>query len=41
VDTICSGFLDDGFKALVEHNDLIRHRIVHDENGRTSIAQSN
>jgi DNA-binding FadR family transcriptional regulator len=41
VDAICSGFLDDGFKALVEHNDLIRHRIVHDENGRTSIAQSN
>lgn len=41
VDAICGGVLEDGYKALVEHNDLIRHRVIHDENGRTSIAQSN
>jgi DNA-binding FadR family transcriptional regulator len=34
VDAICGGVLADGYQALVEHNDLIRHRVVQDENGR-------
>jgi DNA-binding FadR family transcriptional regulator len=41
VDAICGGVLADGYQALVEHNDLIRHRVVQDENGRTQIAHSN
>ena len=41
VDAICGGVLADGYQALVEHNDLIRHRVIQDENGRVQIAHSN
>jgi len=41
VDAICGGVLAEGYQALVEHNDLIRHRVVQDENGRVQIAHSN
>jgi DNA-binding FadR family transcriptional regulator len=39
VDAICGGTLEDGYQALVEHTDLMRHRVVEDENGKILIAQ--
>jgi DNA-binding FadR family transcriptional regulator len=33
VDSICSGDLDSGYKALVEHADLIHHRPVNGQTG--------
>ena len=41
VDAICDGLLEEGYQALVEHNDLIRHRVIQDEDGITQIAHSN
>lgn len=40
VDGICSGDLDSGYQALVEHTDLIRHRVVESEDGMVTAAQS-
>jgi len=40
VDGICSGDLDAGYQALVEHTDLIRHRVIEREDGNTMVAQS-
>ena len=40
VDGICSGDLDAGYQALVEHTDLIRHRVVGREDGKIIVAQS-
>ena len=40
VDGICSGDLDAGYQALVEHTDLIRHRVVGREDGKIMVAQS-
>jgi DNA-binding FadR family transcriptional regulator len=40
VDGICSGDLDDGYAALVEHTDLIRHRVVEDEEGQIRVVTS-
>lgn len=37
---ICNGDLDAGYKALVEHTDLIRHRVVENEDGKNYVAQS-
>jgi len=40
VDGICNGNLDAGYEALVEHTDLIRHRVVENEDGNNFVAQS-
>ncbi len=40
VDGICSGDFESGYSALVEHTDLIRHRIIQDEDGKIMVAQS-
>jgi len=40
VDGICSGDLGAGYQALVEHTDLIRHRVVGREDGKIMVAQS-
>jgi DNA-binding FadR family transcriptional regulator len=40
VDGICSGDLDAGYHALVEHTDLIRHRVIEREDGNTMVTQS-
>lgn len=40
VDGICSGDLEDGYAALVEHTDLIRHRVVEDEEGQVTVVTS-
>lgn len=40
VDGICNGDLDDGYQAMIEHTDLIRHRVVESEDGATLVAQS-
>lgn len=40
VDGICSGDLEAGYHALLEHTDLIRHRVVEDEDGHIKVAQS-
>ena len=40
VDGICSGDLEAGYQALLEHTDLIRHRVIENEDGRTLVAQS-
>ena len=40
VDGICSGDLDAGYQALLEHTDLIRHRVVESEDGRIRVAQT-
>jgi len=40
VDGICSGDLDAGFQALIEHTDLIRHRLVDSEDGKMKVTQS-
>jgi DNA-binding FadR family transcriptional regulator len=39
-DSICSGELDSGFQALLEHTDLIRHRVVEGKDGRIYVVQS-
>lgn len=40
VDGICSGDLEAGYQALLEHTDLIRHRLVESEDGSIRVAQS-
>jgi len=40
VDGICNGDLDDGYQAMIEHTDLIRHRVVESEDGSILVAQS-
>jgi DNA-binding FadR family transcriptional regulator len=40
VDGICSGDLEAGYQALLEHTDLIRHRLVESEDGTIRDAQS-
>jgi DNA-binding FadR family transcriptional regulator len=40
VDGICSGDLEAGYQALLEHTDLIRHRLVESEDGTSRVAQS-
>ena len=40
VDGICSGDLEIGYQALLEHTDLIRHRLVESEDGTIRVAQS-
>lgn len=40
VTAICDGDLDAGYKALVEHADLIRHRAVENEDGTVLVAMS-
>jgi len=39
VDGICNEDLDAGYQALVEHTDLIRHRVVEREDGKNIAAQ--
>ncbi len=40
VDGICSGDLEAGYQAMLEHTDLIRHRVVESEDGSIKVAQS-
>lgn len=40
VDGICSADLDAGYQALLEHTDLIRHRVIESEDGKFMVAQS-
>ena len=40
VEGILSGDLESGYQALVEHTDLIRHRVVESEDGMVTAAQS-
>jgi DNA-binding FadR family transcriptional regulator len=40
VDGICSGDLEAGYQALIEHTDLIRHRVIESEDGKFMVAQS-
>ena len=40
VDGIWSGDLEAGYQALLEHTDLIRHRVIEDEDGKTLVAQA-
>ena len=40
VDGICSGDLAAGYQAMIEHTDLIRHRVVENEDGSIKVAQS-
>jgi DNA-binding FadR family transcriptional regulator len=40
VDGICSGDLNAGYQALLEHTDLIRHRVIESEDGKIRVAQS-
>ncbi|UCF26626.1 MAG: FadR family transcriptional regulator [Chloroflexota bacterium] len=40
VDSICSGDLDAGYQALIDHTDLIRHRVIEAEDGKIMVAQS-
>jgi DNA-binding FadR family transcriptional regulator len=40
VDGICSGDLEGGYRAMLEHTDLIRHRVVESEDGSIRVAQS-
>jgi DNA-binding FadR family transcriptional regulator len=40
VDSICSGDLDAGYQALIDHTDLIRHRVIEAEDGNIMVAQS-
>lgn len=40
VDGISSGDLDHGYAALVEHTDLIRHRVVENEGGQITVLSS-
>jgi DNA-binding FadR family transcriptional regulator len=38
VDSITSGDFDAGYEALIEHTDLIRHRVVSGENGNATVT---
>lgn len=38
VDGICSGNLEDGYHALVEHTDLIRHRVEENDDGVLTVV---
>jgi DNA-binding FadR family transcriptional regulator len=40
VDGIRRGDLDQGFHALLEHTDLIRHRVIEGDDGKFEVAQS-
>jgi len=40
VDGIRSGDLEAGYQAMLEHTDLIRHRVVESEDGSIKVAQS-
>lgn len=40
VDGICSGDLMAGYQALIEHTDLIRHRVIESEDGNMMVVQS-
>ncbi|UCD41094.1 MAG: FadR family transcriptional regulator [Chloroflexota bacterium] len=40
VDSICGGDLDAGYQALIDHTDLIRHRVIEAEDGNIMVAQS-
>jgi DNA-binding FadR family transcriptional regulator len=40
VDGIYSGDLEAGYQALIEHTDLIRHRVIESEDGNMVVAQS-
>ena len=40
VDGICSADLEAGYQALLEHTDLIRHRVVESKDGTIRVAQS-
>ena len=40
VDGIFSGDLEAGYQALIEHTDLIRHRVIEAEDGSMLVAQS-
>lgn len=40
VDGIASGDLDDGYAALIEHTDLIRHRVVENEQDQVTVVTS-
>ena len=40
VDGIFSGDLESGYQALIEHTDLIRHRVIESEDGNMVVAQS-
>jgi DNA-binding FadR family transcriptional regulator len=40
VDGICDGDLEAGYRALIEHTDLIRHRVIESEDGKIMVAQS-
>jgi DNA-binding GntR family transcriptional regulator len=37
VKAICNGEFDAGYRALVDHSDLIRHRVISGENGSTLV----
>jgi DNA-binding FadR family transcriptional regulator len=40
VDGICDGDLEAGYQAMLEHTDLIRHRVVESEDGSLRVAQT-
>lgn len=40
VDGICSGDLEAGYRAMIEHTDLIRHRVVESDDGSMIAAQA-
>jgi hypothetical protein len=40
VDGISSGDFEAGYQALVEHTDLIRHRVIENEDGQVMVAQT-
>jgi DNA-binding FadR family transcriptional regulator len=40
VDGIFSGDLEAGYQALLEHTDLIRHRVIENVDGKTLVAQA-
>ena len=39
VNGICEGDLEAGYQAMLEHTDLIRHRVVESEDGSVRVAQ--
>lgn len=40
VNGICSGDLEAGYRAMIEHTDLIRHRVVESDDGSMIAAQA-
>jgi DNA-binding FadR family transcriptional regulator len=40
VNGICDGDLEAGYQAMLEHTDLIRHRVVESEDGSLRVAQT-